>query len=124
SWNITCERCTVCQMSACGGNKAITTLECPENYMIQIIRVKNIAERGCFHYKICDSHIQHPNNTKRLCNDRTKCTFQNMIYEDGQGELCEEYNEEDGSIIWHNTTTQEVCFRCYPIPVPIETTTT
>ncbi|CAH1776605.1 unnamed protein product [Owenia fusiformis] len=96
----------VCKRLACEGNNVTTKLECPENQKIQIKRVKNIAERTCKGVKICESQIQYPNKTKVLCNDCTKCTFQNMISEDGQGERCKTY-DEDGNMIWHKTTSQE-----------------
>ncbi|CAH1776600.1 unnamed protein product, partial [Owenia fusiformis] len=105
---------TECQRSNCEGDMT-STITCQEYYWIRITRVKNIAERTCNGFKICESQIQHPNNTKSKCNGYTKCTFQNMIAEDGQGEQCKTY-DEDGNVILHKTTSQEICFECYPVP--------
>ncbi|CAH1776902.1 unnamed protein product [Owenia fusiformis] len=106
-----------CKRLACEEDKAIAelTLKCQEHNTIRVIRVKNIAERTCKGVKICEVQIQYPRNLKSKCDYRTECPFEKVTEEDGHYRQCKTY-DEDGHIIWHKTTSQEVCYSCNPLP--------
>ncbi|CAH1796816.1 unnamed protein product, partial [Owenia fusiformis] len=104
-----------CQRLPCGGDNAVAkVIQCPKYHEIQILRVKNIAERTCDGIKICETQIRYPHNIKRKCNNRNRCLFASLTLEN-EGERCKTF-DEDGRIIWHKTTTQEVCYNCHPLP--------
>ncbi|CAH1782471.1 unnamed protein product [Owenia fusiformis] len=116
------QRAPECVNLACGDNET-TTIECPVDDMIRIARVGNAARTNCNGTDICLAYIRYPNNTKAKCNNKTKCALPNKTYENGQSERCTTYDER-GKVVYIPTTSQFVCFRCYPIPTTTTSTTT
>ncbi|CAH1792952.1 unnamed protein product [Owenia fusiformis] len=112
----------ICQKLGCEIDNETGHLQCPDPFKIEIARVKNIAEGTCNGVEKCETIIRKPNNTRKQCNNRTICRFTGMIDEGKKYEKCSTFI--NGSPTEHNTTTQEICYRCYPFPTTSQLTTT